>query len=116
MVTLEKSSDVVIGVDTHKDSHTAAAVSSTGAVLEQLTVPADPKGYRKPIAFGRRHEAGLWAIEGTGSYGAGLTTALLARSEVVVEVDRPQRSARRGGAKLSLDTPNSLGRDALQST
>ncbi len=99
MVTLEKSSDVVIGVDTHKDSHTAAAVSSTGAVLEQLTVPADPKGYRKLIAFGRRHEAGLWAIEGTGSYGAGLTTALLARSEVVVEVDRPQRSARRGGAK-----------------
>jgi transposase len=91
--------DVVIGVDTHKHTHTAAAVSPTGAVLDQLTVPADAKGYRRLIAFGERHEGRLWAIEGTGSFGAGLTTALLARSERVVEVDRPQRPARRAGAK-----------------
>jgi len=73
MLALEHDSDVVIGVDTHKDTHTAAAVSSTGAVLAHLTVPADPKGYLRLIAFGRRHQAGLWAIEGTGSFGAGLT-------------------------------------------
>ena len=41
----------------------------------------------------------LWAIEGTGSFGAGLTTALRARCERIVEVDRPQRPARRGGVK-----------------
>ena len=91
--------DVVIGVDTHKHTHTAAAVSPTGAVLDQLTVPADAKGYRRLIAFGERHDGRLWAIEGTGSFGAGLTTALLARSERVVEVDRPERPARRAGAK-----------------
>jgi transposase len=91
--------DAVIGVDTHKRTHTAAAVASTGAVLEQLTVPADPKGYRQLVAFGRRHGAKLWAIEGTGSFGAGLTTLLLASSERVVEVERPQRSARRDGVK-----------------
>jgi transposase len=41
----------------------------------------------------------LWAIEGTGSFGAGLTTALLSCCERIVEVDRPQRPARRGGVK-----------------
>jgi transposase len=89
----------VIGVDTHKHTHTAAAVAPTGAVLEHLTVAADPKGYRQLVAFGRRHGAALWAIEGTGSFGAGLATVLLARSERVVEVERPQRSVRRAGVK-----------------
>lgn len=38
---------VVMGVDTHKHTHTAAALSATGAVIEHLTVPADPRGYRR---------------------------------------------------------------------
>ena len=59
------------------NTHTAAVVGATGAVLEHLTVPADPAGYRQLIGFGRRHDARLWAIEGTGSFGAGLTTELL---------------------------------------
>jgi len=91
--------DVVIGVDTHKHTHTAAAVNLTGAVLDHLTVAADPAGYRQLVSFGRRHAAQLWAIEGTGSFGAGLTTALLGQGARVVEVDRPQRPARRGGVK-----------------
>jgi transposase len=99
MLALHPDPGVVIGVDTHNDTHTAAAVGATGAVLEHLTVPADPAGYRQLIGFGRRHDARLWAIEGTGSFGAGLTTALLACCEGVVEVDRPQRLARRGGVK-----------------
>jgi transposase len=99
MSMLTEHRDAVIGVDTHKHTHTAAAVSATGAVLEHLTVPTGPKGYRQLVAFGRRHGAALWAIEGTGSFGAGLTTLLLANSEHVVEVERPQRSARRAGVK-----------------
>jgi hypothetical protein len=99
MLALHPDLDVVIGVDTHKHTHTAAAVGATGAVFEHLTVPADPAGYRQLIGFGRRHGATLWAIEGTGSFGAGLTTALDACCERVVEVDRPQRPARRGGVK-----------------
>jgi transposase len=92
--------DVVIGVDTHKHTHTAAALNAAGAVLEQMTVPADPKGYRRLVAFGETHgQTRLWAIEGTGSFGAGLTTVLLARKERVIEVDRPKRPARRAGAK-----------------
>jgi transposase len=92
--------EVVIGVDTHKHSHTAAAVGRTGAVFEQITVAADPGGCRRLLAFGRRHGGErLWAIEGTGSFGAGLTTLLVASGEEVVEVDRPKRPARRAGAK-----------------
>jgi len=64
---LAETLDVVIGVDTHKHTHTAAAVSPTGAVLDQLTVPADAKGYRRLIAFGERHGGRLWAIEGTAA-------------------------------------------------
>jgi transposase len=100
MSMLADDHDVVIGVDTHKHTHTAAALRPTGAVLEQLTVPADPRGYRRLIAFGQGHgDSRLWAIEGTGSFGAGLTTALVAHGERVVEVDRPKRPARRAGAK-----------------
>jgi transposase len=94
--------DFVIGVDTHRDSHTAAVVdAATGGVIGQLTVATDAFGYRRLAAFADEHAAGrrVWAIEGTGSYGAGLTTSLLEHGEWVVEIDRPARPARRDGAK-----------------
>jgi transposase len=94
--------EYVIGVDTHRDSHTAAVVeAATGGVVEHLTVPTDAFGFRRLAAFADEYTTGrrVWAIEGTGSYGAGLTTALLERGEWVVEIDRPARQARRNGAK-----------------
>jgi transposase len=93
--------DVVIGVDTHKHTHTAAVVAArTGARLEAVTATTDPDGYAQLVAMADRyHAARVWAIEGTGGYGAGLRRFLAARGEVVVEVDRPNRPARRGGAK-----------------
>jgi transposase len=60
----------------------------------------------------------VWAIEGTGGYGAGLTRFLQAQAEQVVELDRPKRAARRHGAKSDpLDATRAareaLGRDQL---
>jgi transposase len=55
MPMLAEPLDVVIGVDTHKHTHTAAAVSLTGAVIDHLTVPSGPKSYRRLIVFGDRH-------------------------------------------------------------
>lgn len=101
MTMLAELVDVVIGVDTHKHTHTAAVVTAaTGAVLETITVDTDPDGYRELAALADRH-SGLraWSIEGTGGYGAGLARFLAERDELVIELDRPNRPARRNGAK-----------------
>lgn len=99
---LADEADHVIGTDTHRDTHTAAIVDTqTGAVGESKTTSTDSLGHKRMLAFARQHAPGrrVWAIESTGSFGAGLTTYLLERGERVVEVDRPKRPARRSGAK-----------------
>ncbi len=94
----------VIGVDTHKDAHTVAVVDRNGAALAHETVAANAAGYGRAVTFAARAapvrlDQRVWAIEGTGSYGAGLSTFLLEQNERVVEIDRPARPARRTGAK-----------------
>lgn len=86
--------DVVIGVDTHRDTHALAVVSArTGEILDQFSVRADPAGYRR--AHRALEQAGVgsrvWALEGCGSYGAGLARHLMRAGERVIEVDRPGR-------------------------
>jgi transposase len=101
MGTLADRVDHVIGVDTHRDSHSVAVCSPNGAVTAEATVAADAFGYKRLLRFAgeQAHGRRVWAIEGTGSFGAGLTTFLLEQGEWVVEVDRPARPARRNGAK-----------------
>lgn len=101
MPSLAEFADVVIGVDTHVDTHTAAVVDArTGAVLQELTVATTPAGYQELVDLAQAHSpARVWAIEGTGSHGAGLTRYLRRGSEVIVELDRPERATRRHGAK-----------------
>ena len=85
--------DVVIGVDTHRDTHALAVVcAGTGRLLGELSVSADPAGYRRALTTAAGHGTHrVWAVEGTGSYGAGLTRHLHAAGEQVVEVERPTR-------------------------
>ncbi|MCP3975341.1 MAG: IS110 family transposase, partial [bacterium] len=92
---------VVIGVDTHKHTHTAAVVqAATGAEVENDTLPANHDGYLELVAMADRHSPlRVWAIEGTGGYGTGLARHLIELGEVVIELDRPNRPARRQGAK-----------------
>ena len=98
---LDERIDFVVGVDTHKHSHTAAIVTRAGGVVTHLTVLTDADGYARLLAFARERAPGrrLWAIAGTGSFGAGLTAHLLEQGEWAVEIDRPARPARRNGAK-----------------
>jgi transposase len=92
--------ELVIGVDTHKTSHTAAVVDRFGGVAETFEFTADPAGYRKALSRVATHlRPRVWGVEGTGSYGAGLTEFLAAAGERVVEVERPARPSRRNGAK-----------------
>ena len=93
--------EFVIGVDTHKHTHTGAVVNALGAELALTTCAATAVGYRDLFLFAQTHTSGArcWAIEGTGSYGRGLTRYLLQHGERVFEIDRPQRPARPNGAK-----------------
>ena len=101
LTDLREQVDVVIGVDTHVNTHSAAVLdTATGGVLDEVTVEATTEGYAELVDFANQHATlRAWAIEGTSGHGAGLTRHLLASSEVVIEVDRPKRAARRNGAK-----------------
>ena len=88
------------GVDTHGRTHHAAAVDGNGRVLGDCEFRATREGYSQLLSwlrrFGRVERVG---VEGTGSYGAGLARALTASEVLVVEVDRPDRRARRRKGK-----------------
>lgn len=107
--------DAVIGVDTHRDHHTVAVVDPTGGVVATIELATDAFGYRRMLTFAVQHGPGrrIWAIEGTGSYGSGLTTFLLERGEWVAEIDRPARRARRDGAKTDTIDAVRAAREAL---
>lgn len=115
MATLTEQADFVIGVDTHKQSHTGSVVDLLGAELATTTLSTDTSGYRRLLQFAKTHADGrrLWAIEGTGSFGRGLTTYLLEQGEQVVEIDRPARPARRNGAKSDTLDATRAAREAL---
>jgi transposase len=118
MSMLAELVEVVIGVDTHSQTHTAAVVDTrTGGVLARLTVAADPDGYGQLIELAEQH-SGLrgWAMEGTGGYGAGLARHLGAAGEWVIELDRPKRPARKAGAKSDPIDAERAARDALART
>jgi transposase len=107
----------VIGVDTHKDSHTAAVQAAiTGGTEHVETVPAHRGGYEALLELADSYsdpDDRAWAIEGTGSYGAGLAEFLGRRGEWVIEIDRPTRPARRDGAKSDPLDAVRAGREAL---
>ncbi len=94
VTALAESIDAVIGVDTHRDTLAAAAVSAIGGVLAHVQVPADAAGYRQLMRFCDRYAPGArrWAVEGASNYGAGLTAFLASQGEQVVEVCRPKRA------------------------
>jgi len=88
------------GVDTHLDVHVAAALDERGAQLGVESFAATAEGYRGLLGwlegFGILELVG---VEGTGSYGAGLTRHLLGQEIAVVEVDRPNRQRLRRTGK-----------------
>lgn len=104
----DRSGHVVIGVDTHKHVHVAAVLDPIGGILATLTIPTDKGGFAQllqwALTFGQIIAFG---IEGTGSYGAGLTSYLRRQGHRVVEVSRADRRMRRlKGKSDTLDAEN----------
>lgn len=91
---------VIVGVDTHKDTHVAAAITILGVLVATATFPTTAAGYQQLPAWARSlgvvHRAG---VEGTGSYGAALARYLRRHHLTVIEVNRPDRAARRRHGK-----------------
>ena len=70
---------ITLGVDAHKDNHVGVAVDGVGRRLGTLSIPTTRGGYEELVdranGFGPLEGIG---IEGTGSFGAGLTRFLRA--------------------------------------
>lgn len=88
------------GADTHKHVHVIAALDHLGRILGTLQISADPQGYDLAFkwlsGFGPITAIG---IEGTGSYGAGLSRFLRAAHIKVIDVQCPNRQHRRRNGK-----------------
>jgi len=96
MTTVDATRPVTGGVDTHLDVNVAAALDAIGGLLGVAEFPTTPAGHRRLAeflaSFGTLTRVG---VEGTGSYGAGLSRYLRSSGVEVVEVDRPNRQSRR---------------------
>jgi transposase len=98
--------DYVIGVDPHRDTHALAIVDvRSGGVVFEATAGADGEGYAHVLRLGGQHAPGrrAFAVEGTASFGAGLTRFLVSHQERVLEVGRLRRERRSGGKSDALD-------------
>jgi transposase len=98
--------DYVVGVDPHRDAHALGVVEvRSGVVVFEASVAADSGGYAEALRVVERHAPGrrAFAVEGTGSFGAGLTRFLAGRGERVFEVGRLRRERSSGGKTDALD-------------
>jgi transposase len=95
-----ENGEIILGVDTHLDTHVGAVINATGVLLGTLSVSAKAAGYLEllswAISLGRLRRAG---VEGTGTYGAGLVHVLRDHKIDVLEINRPDRAARRSRGK-----------------
>jgi transposase len=92
-ISTTESARIVIGIDPHKASWTAAAVGPGLQPLATMRVPVGPQGYRGLLRFATRWPGAVWAIEGAGGLGAPLATRLSA--DGINAVDVPAKLAAR---------------------
>jgi transposase len=117
MTTPSATVTVTGGVDTHKHTHYAAAVDEHGRLLGAREFPANDGGYRQILDWLRGQ--GIVAaigVESTGSFGATLTRFLTAQAVRVVEVNRPNRVARRMDGKSDRLDAEQIARAVLGQT
>ncbi len=108
---------VLVGVDTHKQAHVAVAITRLGARLAACSVSADGAGYAALLAWAcGLGPVGAFAIEGTGSYGAGLASFLRRQAVRVVEVGHCDRRMRRKHGKDDTLDAESAARSLLAGT
>src|SRR5918994_2726531 len=117
MTTASASVTVIGGVDTHKHTHYAAAVDDQGRLLGRREFPANDHGYQDLLEWMRGHgDVVAIGVESAGSFGATLTRALTKAGIQVVEVNRPNRLARRMDGKSDQLDAEQIARAVLGRT
>jgi transposase len=94
---------VAIGVDTHKEVHVAVALDPLGAQLDSREIATTPAGYHSLLSWAQELGVPAFAVEGTGSYGAGLVRYLERAGVSAYECERPRRQERRRGKNDLID-------------
>ncbi|WP_327743454.1 IS110 family transposase [Streptomyces europaeiscabiei] len=98
--TAEQHEQVLLGVDTHKDVHVAAVITSTGVLLGIRGFPTTREGYLQLLSWARTFgQLQLAGVECTRSYGAALTRYLHHEGITVTDVNQPDKAARRRHGK-----------------
>ena len=94
---------MVIGVDTHKRTHTVVALdAATGRVRGQRTVPASDDGALEVLRFAvELDEERVWAMEDCRHVSARLEHALLAGGERVIRVAPSLTGASRKASRVA---------------
>jgi transposase len=114
MEQIFSEAEVILGVDTHLDVHVGVVIDQVGRVQGTHSIPTNALGYEELLGwvqqFGSLKRAG---IEGTASYGAGLTRFLEAKGITVIEVNRPNRMRRRSPGKSDPTDAESAARAVL---
>jgi transposase len=106
--------EVILGVDTHRDLHAAVVLDALGRLIASETFPATRRGARALLDWARRHGTLRRAgVEGTGSFGAGLTRALRAEGIEVIEVTRAARVGGRHRGKNDTRDAEAAARNVL---
>jgi transposase len=93
---------VAIGVDTHKEVH-VVALDALGVQLDSREIATTPAGYQSLLSWAQELGVPAFAVEGTGSYGAGLVRFLEQAGSNVYECERPRRQERRRGKSDLID-------------
>lgn len=113
---------LIVGVDTHKDVHVAAAIDARGALLEVGYFAVSTLGYRRLMDWAHRLQKTtgaaevVYGIEGTSSYGAGLVAAIRTIDAQIFEVGRPNRRDRRLRGKTDAFDAENAARAILAGT
>ncbi len=105
-LTIVETRAVTGGVDTHADTHVAAALDGVGGVLGTESFPTTPAGYANLLAWlGSFGTIAVIGVEGTGSYGAGLARHLADAGVAVSRSTAPIGPSGAGRASPTLSTP-----------
>jgi transposase len=111
---------IVVGADTHKRSHTVAAVAAaTGELLGEQTIQVGVRGFETLLRWARGLDGErVWALEDCRHVSGGLERFLIARGERVLRIPThlsatARRSSRQRGKSDPIDAVG-VARVALQ--